>query len=131
MQYNIMMMAAKIQILLLWVRVHDPSLELWLKNLKQYLTFTLMLYKMSVTVQSINTEYLIRWKMTYLSDEWLKPDIITFLSNYTGCGLTSGCVFNNFCISLHATNSFTLQHIRNHKKIYSTLNKPMKFCSAF
>lgn len=53
-----MMMAAKIQILLLWVRMHDPSLELWLKNLKQYLSFTLMLHKMTTTVQSINTDYL-------------------------------------------------------------------------
>lgn len=65
-----------------------------------------MLHKMTATVQPINTEYIIRYKMTYLSDEWLKSDIITCLSNYTG--LTTGWVFNNFCIPLHATNSFTL-----------------------
>lgn len=67
-----------------------------------------MLYRMTATVQPINTENLIRYVMTYLSDQWLKPDIITCLSNYTGGGLTPGWDFNNFCISLHATNSFTL-----------------------
>lgn len=49
MQYNTMMMTAKIQILLLWVRVHDPGFELLVKNLKQYLTFTWM----AATIQCI------------------------------------------------------------------------------
>lgn len=92
-----MMMADKIQTLLLWVRVYDPRLELLVKNLKQYLTFIWM----TAIVQCL--EYL-----TYISDVQLKPDIITCLSNYTGSGLTPGLVFSNFCLPLHATNGLTL-----------------------
>lgn len=62
------MLAAKIQIPFLWVTVHDPSLELWLKNLKQYLTFTLTLHKRTPTVQPIHTEYLIRWYTYQVND---------------------------------------------------------------
>lgn len=51
-------------------------------NLKQYLTFIFMLHKMTATVPLIYTD-LVRYKMTYVSNEWVKPDIIMCLSNYT------------------------------------------------
>jgi len=51
-------------------------------NLKQYLTFILILRKMTASVLPINTD-LVRYKMTSVSNEWVKPDIIMCLSNYT------------------------------------------------
>lgn len=49
---------------------------------------------MPTTVQPINTEYLIKYKMTYLSEKLLNTDIITCLNNYTGSGPTLAWVFN-------------------------------------
>lgn len=73
-------------------------------NLKQYLTFIFMLHKMTATVPLIYTD-LVRYKMTYVSNEWVKPDIIMCLSNYTDW-TQSWASFKQFLHIITSPNQF-------------------------
>lgn len=89
---------------------HSVWSQSWIMTLKPETIFNLYLHVAQEDSYCTTHIYRAVNKMIYLSGEWLRLDIITCLCNYTGHGLTSGQVFNNFCISLRAICSFTLTY---------------------